>query len=41
MGIGRRIALVVPLHEELRKGTLACVLRDAGLGLDDLQRLLA
>ncbi|MGB7684517.1 MAG: type II toxin-antitoxin system HicA family toxin [Solirubrobacterales bacterium] len=37
---GRRIALVVPLHKELRKGTLAGILRDAELGPDDLRRLL-
>jgi predicted RNA binding protein YcfA (HicA-like mRNA interferase family) len=37
---GRRIALVVPLHKELRKGTLAGILRDADLAADDLRRLL-
>jgi predicted RNA binding protein YcfA (HicA-like mRNA interferase family) len=36
----RRIALVVPLHKELRKGTLAGILRDADLSTDDLRRLL-
>lgn len=36
----RRNALVVPLHKEIRKGTLAGVLRDAGLTVDDLRRLL-
>ena len=38
---GHRIALVVPLHKELRKGTLAGILRDADLGPDDLRRLLS
>lgn len=37
---GHRIALVVPLHKELRKGTLAGILRDADLSADDLRRLL-
>jgi predicted RNA binding protein YcfA (HicA-like mRNA interferase family) len=36
----RRIALVVPLHREIKKGTLAGILRDAGLDRDDLRRLL-
>ncbi len=38
---GHRIALVVPLHKELRKGTLAGILRDADLSTDDLRRLLS
>ncbi|HMC49460.1 MAG TPA: type II toxin-antitoxin system HicA family toxin [Solirubrobacterales bacterium] len=37
---GRRHALVVPLHRELRRGTLAGILRDADLSVDDLRRLL-
>jgi predicted RNA binding protein YcfA (HicA-like mRNA interferase family) len=37
---GHRLALVVPLHRELRKGTLAGILRDADLGPEDLRRLL-
>lgn len=37
---GRRNALVVPLHKEIRKGTLAGILRDAGLTADELRRLL-
>lgn len=37
---GRRVALVVPLHKEIRKGTLAGVLRDAGLTADELRELL-
>lgn len=36
---GRRTALVVPLHEELRRGTLAGILRDAGLSADELREL--
>jgi predicted RNA binding protein YcfA (HicA-like mRNA interferase family) len=35
------MALVVPLHREIRKGTLAGILRDAGVSLDDFRRLLA
>lgn len=37
---GRRLALVVPLHRELKKGTVGGILRDAGLTPDDLRRLL-
>jgi len=37
---GRRHALVVPLHKELKKGTLAGILRDAGLTADELRDLL-
>jgi predicted RNA binding protein YcfA (HicA-like mRNA interferase family) len=37
---GRRHALVVPLHRELRRGTLAGILRDADLSADDLRGLL-
>ena len=37
---GRRLALVVPLHRELKKGTVAGILRDAGLRPEDLRRLL-
>jgi predicted RNA binding protein YcfA (HicA-like mRNA interferase family) len=36
----RTIALVVPLHRELTRGTLAGILRDAGIDRDDLRRLL-
>ncbi len=38
---GRRISLVVPLHQDLKKGTVAGILRDAGLRPEDLRRLLA
>ncbi len=37
---GRKHALVVPLHRELRRGTLGGILRDADLSADDLRRLL-
>jgi predicted RNA binding protein YcfA (HicA-like mRNA interferase family) len=37
---GRGHALVVPLHREIRRGTLAGILRDADLSADDLRRLL-
>jgi predicted RNA binding protein YcfA (HicA-like mRNA interferase family) len=36
----RSVALVVPLHRDLKRGTLAGILRDAGLDRDDLRRLL-
>jgi len=34
------VSLVVPLHRELKRGTLAGILRDAGIDRDDLRRLL-
>jgi len=34
------ISLVVPLHRELKRGTLAGILRDAGVGRHELRRLL-
>jgi predicted RNA binding protein YcfA (HicA-like mRNA interferase family) len=37
---GRKSALVVPLHKEIRKGTLGGILRDADLSADELRRLL-
>ena len=37
---GRSFALVVPLHKEIRKGTLGGILRDAELSTEDLLRLL-
>jgi predicted RNA binding protein YcfA (HicA-like mRNA interferase family) len=37
---GRPVPIVVPLHRELKKGTLAGILRDARLTTDDLRRLL-
>ena len=37
---GRRTALVVPLHRELKRGTLAGILRDADLSADELRSLL-
>lgn len=37
---GRRYALVVPLHKEIRKGTLGGILRDANLSAYELSRLL-
>jgi predicted RNA binding protein YcfA (HicA-like mRNA interferase family) len=36
----RRAALVVPLHRELKRGTLAGILRDAGIDRDGFRRLL-
>jgi len=36
----RSTSLVVPLHRELKRGTLSGVLRDARLDRDELRRLL-
>jgi len=36
----RSTALVVPLHRELKRGTLAGILRDAGIDRDELRPLL-
>jgi len=36
----RSVSLVVPLHRELKRGTLAGILRDADAGRDELRRLL-
>lgn len=36
----RRALLVVPLHRELKHGTLAGILRDAGVDREELRRLL-
>jgi predicted RNA binding protein YcfA (HicA-like mRNA interferase family) len=37
---GRKTALVVPIHREIRKGTLGGILRDAELSTDELRLLL-
>jgi predicted RNA binding protein YcfA (HicA-like mRNA interferase family) len=34
------VSLVIPLHRELKRGTLAGILRDAGLDSDDLRTVL-
>ncbi len=39
--VARRSVLVVPEHDELKKGTLGRILREAGLDNDDLRRLLS
>jgi len=36
----RRISLTVPLHRELKRGTLSGILNDAGLDTDQLRHLL-
>jgi predicted RNA binding protein YcfA (HicA-like mRNA interferase family) len=36
----RPAALVVPLHRELKRGTLNGILRDAGISSDELRDLL-
>ena len=35
-----RSTLLVPLHRELKRGTLSGILRDAGLDREELRRLL-
>ncbi len=36
----RSTFLVVPLHRELKRGTLSGILRDAGLDREELRKLL-
>jgi predicted RNA binding protein YcfA (HicA-like mRNA interferase family) len=36
----RKISLTVPLHRELKRGTLSGILNDAGLDPERLRRLL-
>jgi len=36
----RRTSLTVPLHRELKRGTLSGILADAGLDSEQLRRLL-
>jgi predicted RNA binding protein YcfA (HicA-like mRNA interferase family) len=36
----RANALILPLHRELKRGTLAGILRDAGVDPSELRRLL-
>lgn len=36
----RAVFLVIPLHRELKRGTLAGILRDAGLSRETLRRNL-
>jgi len=36
----RTMSLVVPLHRELKRGTLTGILRDAGVDRDELRRVL-
>ena len=36
----RSVSLVVPLHRELKRGTLAGILRDAGIDREEFRRLL-
>ncbi len=35
-----RVSLTVPLHRELKRGTLSAILNDAGLDTDRLRQLL-
>jgi predicted RNA binding protein YcfA (HicA-like mRNA interferase family) len=39
-GADHRRLLVVPLHRELKRGTLAAILRDAGMAPGELRALL-
>jgi predicted RNA binding protein YcfA (HicA-like mRNA interferase family) len=34
------VSLVVPLHRELKRGTLTGILRDAGMSCDELREQL-
>jgi predicted RNA binding protein YcfA (HicA-like mRNA interferase family) len=36
----RSVSQVVPLHRELKRGTLAGILRDAGVDRDEFRRML-
>ena len=36
----RATFLVVPLHQELKRGTLSGILRDAGIDREEVRRLL-
>jgi predicted RNA binding protein YcfA (HicA-like mRNA interferase family) len=36
----RNVSVVVPLHKELKKGTLHSILKKAGLSLDDLKKMV-
>lgn len=36
---GKTIKLTVPLHNELKKGTLSRIIKDAGLTLEDFESL--
>jgi predicted RNA binding protein YcfA (HicA-like mRNA interferase family) len=36
----RRVLLTVPLHRELKRGTLSGILADAGLDTEKLRRLI-
>lgn len=36
----RKVSLTVPLHRELKRGTLAGILNDAGLDAEQLRRRL-
>ncbi len=38
--VGRGRTAIVPLHRELAPGTLASILRQAGLSSEELQKLL-
>ena len=38
--VERSVALTVPLHRELKRGTLSGILGDADVGVDQLRRLL-
>lgn len=37
--LDKNTSLVVPLHKELKKGTLHAILKNAGLSIEDLKKL--
>lgn len=36
----RNVSVIVPLHDELKKGTLNNIIKKAGLTIEDLKRLV-
>ena len=36
----KNISVIVPLHKELKKGTLHSIIKKAGLDLEDLKKLV-
>jgi predicted RNA binding protein YcfA (HicA-like mRNA interferase family) len=36
----KNVSLVIPLHKELKKGTLHAILKKAGLSLEDFRELV-
>jgi predicted RNA binding protein YcfA (HicA-like mRNA interferase family) len=38
--LDKNISLLIPLHKELKKGTLHAILKRAGLSIEDLKELI-